>query len=97
MPLLYPYAYIICYDLYQPFGLYEPFFEELKRSYRWWRYMNSTWVVLRYEALVELAPKLRLLIFEGDRLLIQPAKGPSDGWLPKDAWEWLKENVPNEW
>lgn len=97
MPLPTPYAYIVCYDLKQPVEKYRRFFDELKRSHRWWHYLTSTWIVMRYEALAELGPKLRPLIFQGDRLLIQPAKGPSDGWLPKEAWEWLQKNVPREW
>jgi hypothetical protein len=92
-----PYAYIISYDLKQPANQYKPFFEELKRSPYWWHYLTSTWIILRYETLVELAPKLRPLIFKNDRLLIQPAKGPSDGWLPKEAWDWLRQYVPREW
>lgn len=97
MPLMTPFAYIVCYDLKQPAAQYKLFFDELKRSHLWWHYLTSTWIVLRYEALAELGPKLRPLIYQGDFLLIQPAKGPSDGWLPKEAWEWLQKNVPREW
>ena len=97
MPLQRPFAYIVCYDLKESIEKYKPFFDELKRSHQWWHFLTSTWIVLRYEALIELAPKLRPLIFQNDRLLIQPAKGPSDGWLPKDAWEWLEKNLPREW
>jgi hypothetical protein len=97
MSLNTPFAYIVSYDLNQSATKYNALFEELKRSHRWWHYLNSTWIVLRYEALAEFGPKLRPLIFQGDRLLIQPAKGPSDGWLPKEAWEWLQHNVPREW
>jgi hypothetical protein len=53
--------------------------------------------VLRYETLAELGPKLRPLIFQPDRLLIMPAKGPADGWLAPDAWKWVDTNVPREW
>lgn len=97
MPLQYPYPYIISYDLKLPPLSYGKFFDELKSSYKWWHFLNSTWIVLRYEALIELSPKLRSLIYQNDRLLILPAKGPGDGWLPKEAWSWISENVPNEW
>jgi hypothetical protein len=53
--------------------------------------------VLRYETLAELGPKLRPLIFQPDRLLIMPAKGPADGWLAPDPWKWVDTNVPREW
>lgn len=97
MPLQTPYPYIICYDLKELPIRYGPFFDELKRSDRWWHFLTSTWIVFRYEALVELAPKLRPLIFANDRLLIMPAKGPADGWLTKDAWDWINSQLPREW
>lgn len=97
MPLPSPYAYIVTYDLQQPANQYKLLFDELQRSQTWWHYLNSTWIVVRYETLAELGSKLRSLIYQDDRLLIQPAKGPSDGWLPGDAWEWLQRNLPREW
>ena len=92
-----PYAYLVSYDLAEQAQKYEPLFDELKKSVGWWHYMNSTWIVLRYETLAELAPKLRSLIFQNDRLLIMPAKGPADGWLQKDAWDWINANTPRLW
>lgn len=97
MPLETPYPYIVSYDLNEPVEKYEPFFNELKNSTYWWHYLNSTWIVIRYDALAELGPKLRRLIFTNDRLLVMPAKGPADGWLPKDAWDWINVRVPREW
>ena len=97
MPLPTPYAYLVSYQLTQPADKYELLFAELKRSHLWWHYLTSTWLVLRYEALAELGPKLRPLIFQPDRLLIMPAKGPADGWLTKEAWDWINRNVPTEW
>ncbi len=97
MPLPTPFAYIVTYDLEQPVEKYAPFFEELRRSYKWSHYIKNTWIVLRYDTLVELGSKLRSSIFQSDRLLIMPAKGPAEGWLPQDAWQWIREKVPNEW
>ncbi len=97
MPLASPYAYIVCYDLKQPVYRYKPLFDELQRSYKWWHFLTATWIVLRYETLVELQNKLIPLVFQNDRLLIVPAKGPAGGWLPQDAWTWINTNVPKEW
>lgn len=97
MPLQTPYAYLVSYDLKSPVESYEPFFNELKQSVNWWHQLNATWTVVRYESLVELAPKLRGLILTNDRILVMPAKGPAEGWLPKDAWDWINTNVPREW
>ena len=92
-----PFAYIIAIDFNTPEGNYLPLYTELAKSHRWWRYLKSTWIVARYGTLVELGPKLRPLIYANDRLLIMPAYGPADGWLPKDAWDWITANVPRAW
>ena len=97
MPLPKPYPYIVCFDLKEQPIKYEPFFDELKRSAHWCHYITSTWIIFRNESLVELGPKLRPLIFVNDRLLIMPAKGPADGWLPKEAWDWINSKLPREW
>src|SRR5436309_10788678 len=97
MPLARPFAYIVCYELKGLPSLHQPLMEELKASYAWWHYLQSTWIILRYETLVELQPKLLRMISQPDRLLIMPAKGPAAGWLSKDAWTWIEKNVPREW
>lgn len=97
MPLQTPCAYLVSYDLRELPERYGPLFTELKKSTYWWHYVNSTWIVIRYETLSELAPTLRKLIFTNDRLLVMPAKGPADGWLPKEAWDWIHTRVPREW
>ena len=94
MSLQTPCAYLVSYDLRQPVEKYEPFFSELKNSINWWHYLDSTWIVVRYDTLADLAPKLRPLIFNTDRLIIMPAKGPADGWLPSSAWQWITARVP---
>ena len=97
MPLPLPYAYLVCLDFNTPEGNYAPLLGEVTKSFAWWRYLKNTWIVLRYETLVELQAKLVPLIFVNDRLLIVPAKGPAAGYLPADAWKWINEKVPREW
>lgn len=92
-----PFAYMVSYDLKQPAYRYTPLFDELKRSDKWAHHLTSTWIVLRRELLADLGAKLTPLIFQGDLLLITPAKGPAQGWMPMDAWTWIGENVPQEW
>ena len=97
MPLKTPFAYIVSYDLKQAESYYTPLYQELQRSDKWCHYLPALWIVLRKDALVELRPKLTSLIFQGDALLIMPAKGPADGWMTKEAWDWINANVPKEW
>jgi hypothetical protein len=98
-PPKYQWAYIVSYDL-NAWGdgfNYMPFFTELQNSLNWWHYLTFTWIVVRNEVLVEFAPLLRSKMHSKDRLLILPAKGPADGWLPEEAYQWIRERVKNEW
>lgn len=97
MPLPFPCAYIVVHEPSQPVQKYQPLYAELQNSFKWARYMANTWIVLRYDALFEMHSKIIPLIFNTDRLLIMPAKGPGAGWLPQEAWNWIDENVPKEW
>jgi hypothetical protein len=97
VPLPIPYAYVVCLDLKTPGGNYIPLYMALQGSFKWFHHVSATWIVLRYETLDELQRLLVPLIFADDRLLILPAKGPAGGWLPKEAWDWIRQNVPNAW
>lgn len=90
-----PQAYIVSYQLHAFSWNYKKLFEELQRSVGWMHYIDKTWIVIRPESLQELSSILRPLIYQGDLLLIMPAKGPAAGMLPKDAWDWIATNVPN--
>jgi hypothetical protein len=92
-----PAAYMVSYDLKSEASQYAPLFDELKRSHAWWHYLESTWIVVRYDPMVDFANKIVPLIYQPDRLVIMPAKGPALGWLPTEAWNWIAANVPREW
>lgn len=97
MPLGTPYAYLIVLDLKTPNVDYGRLSSALQASLKWWHYMPTVWIVLRYETLTELHSVLVPLIFTNDRMLILPAKRPAGGWLPAEAWTWINQNLPAEW
>lgn len=97
MPLPSAYAYLVILDAQTPGVDYSRFVAEMQRSVDWWHYLSNTWIVLRRDTLVEMQNVLVPLIGTQDRLLIVPAKGPSVGWLPQDAWTWLNAHVPRDW
>jgi hypothetical protein len=95
--LPHPYAYVICFALHGPPSAYRDFFEELQECDAWMHYVQNAWIVLSRRPLMDLAKNLRGKIRTGDWLMVMPAKGPVDGWLPKEAWEWINKHVPREW
>ena len=92
------YAYMVCYKLSWPEENYVNLIAELKdQSFRWMHFIPNVWFVLRRETLVDLAALLRACILASDWLIVMPAKGPADGILPVEGWNWIKEFIPREW
>jgi len=84
---------LITYDLKEPKQQYANFFAEFQKTTKWWHYLESTWLVY-----TELTPKqwsdtLVPKIYDKDYLLIIEVTPSYYGWLPKDAWAWIKENL----
>lgn len=85
--------YLITYDLKNtPLSAYAPLHDEIKGiSGSWWHYLESTWVIKGTSMSADaISNKLLPHIRQGDRLLvIKIDTVDKQGWLPKDAWNWL--------
>ncbi len=85
--------YLITYDLKNtPISSYAPLHDEIKKvSNYWWHYLESTWIVKNTNLSADdISSKLLPYIKQGDRLLvIKIDTSNKQGWLPKDAWDWL--------
>ena len=90
-------AYVVAFSLSGPPEAYADFIQELMECDGWFNYIPGFWIVLTRKTLVEFAGILRAKIRTSDWLVVMPAKGPADGWLPKAGWEWLQKHVPKEW
>ena len=87
--------YVVSYDLTKPGKDYMGLIEQLKYSPRWWHYLESTWLIATQESPSELFNRLAAHLDRNDRLLIIEAGNGIGGWLPKDAWEWISQEIPN--
>lgn len=90
-------AYVVAFSLNGPEEAYSDFIGELRECDGWFNYIPGFWIVLTRRTLVDLAVSLRAKIRTTDWLVVMPAKGPVNGWLPKAGWVWISEYVPNEW
>lgn len=68
--------------------------EELKRSYKWWHYLESTWLIMTTESADELWDRIQPHCHKHDYALVIEVRNNSQGWLPAAAWQWINENVP---
>ena len=91
------FAYIVAFRFTGPITAYGDFYGELKGYDAWFSYTPNLWIVLARVPLVDVAASLRSRIRTTDWLMVMPAKGPVDGWLPEPAWQWLNNNLKREW
>ncbi len=86
-------AYSINYDLKAPGRDYSGLFEAIKQSPKWWHFLDSTWIVVTEENVGQVWERLAPHIDRNDYLLVIEVRATSQGWLPKEAWDWIYANV----
>jgi len=86
-------VYVVSYDLRKPGKDYKGLSDELQRSPGWWHYLDSTWLIVTSESAAELYNRLIPHLDEGDSILVIQAGSDRQGWLPKDAWTWIQQNL----
>jgi|SRR6266446_10830629 len=91
------FAYIIAYRFTGPPMAYEDFYATIKNYDAWFNYTPNLWIVLTKIPMATVADSLRSKIRTADWLIVMPAKGPVDGWLPEQAWKWVNDNLKREW
>ena len=86
-------AFSISYDLKVPGRDYTSLYKALTRSGKWWHYLDSTWIVITNESTQQIWQRLAPHIDKNDYMLIIEIVNNVQGWLPKDAWDWINANV----
>lgn len=87
-------VYIVTYDLKAPNRDYNGLYEELKKSPKWWHYLQSSWLIQTSETPDQIWNRIHMHIDANDYALIIEVRDNCQGWLPKDAWDWIHTNVP---
>ena len=85
--------YAINYDLKQPGRDYESLYDAIKSCGAWWHYLESTWIVDTSLDAQEIWDKIGIHCDSNDRVLVISLSSRKQGWLPKDAWEWINDRL----
>jgi len=88
-------VYVVSYDLKKPGKNYVGLTEQLQFFPGWWHYLGSTWLISTSESATELYNRLAPHLDKNDSILIIEAGKHIQGWLPKDAWEWIQKSIPD--
>jgi hypothetical protein len=71
---------------------YSQFFDTIKSNcQQWWHYFNTTWIVTTHLSADQFAKLLYPYMLTDDRLLVVKLQKDYQGWLEKDAWDWLND------
>jgi hypothetical protein len=89
MPLI-----LVTYDLKTPGKNYQPLFDAIKAVSSFWsHYLTNTWVIQTNWNVDPLGKHLIQFITTNDRLMAIEVTGIGQGWLPLDAWEWIRKHT----
>ncbi len=81
--------YSIHYDLKKPGQNYDALHEAIKNCGAWWHYLDSTWLVDTNLNANGIWNNLSPHIDKNDFFLVIGVTNDYQGWLPKDAWDWI--------
>lgn len=81
--------YAINYDLKKPGRNYEDLHVAIKSCGAWWHYLGSTWLVDTSLTAEGIWQRLAPHVDQNDRVLVIGVTGDYQGWLTKEAWDWI--------
>jgi hypothetical protein len=83
---------LITYELKNKLKDYSSFFEAVKNNaHQWWHFLPYVYIVATSYSANEYANFLLPHIQRADNLLVVRITAEHQGWLPKDAWDWLND------
>lgn len=85
--------YAINYDLKRPGQNYEELYQAIKGCGVWWHYLGSTWLVDTSLTASGIWDSISPHVDKNDSVLIIGVTRDYTGWLPPDAWEWIKDRA----
>lgn len=60
----------------------------------WWHYLNSVYILISSYDADTLTNDIRPHLSSGRYMVIKITKSNYQGYLSKDAWDWIRDNVP---
>lgn len=86
---------IVSYDLDAATN-HAPLFEALKQQGTWWHYLTSTWLISTTKTPEQVYNALVPSMVQSDRILVFELGKAYNGWLPREAWDWIQQQQTRE-
>jgi hypothetical protein len=90
--------FVVSYTL-NPSRVNEQLTEELMKSTYWMHYIDDSWIIATNDNIDQLYKRLKPFFQDNDLFFIVEIRQQSTyrGWLPQDAWDWLKKAFEKGW
>lgn len=86
-------VYCISYDLNRAGQDYSGLYQKIKECGTWWHYLDSTWLLSSSKTAQQIYNHVKGSIDNNDRILIIKVTNEYQGYLTKEAWEWIRKHV----
>ena len=87
-------VHLVTYQLNNNERDYSQLFVAIRgNALQWWHYLPHVWIVSTPMNADQFARTLIPFIERGDRLLVKRLAREHQGWLPKEAWDWLEDKT----
>lgn len=87
-------AILIGYDLKQPGQEYEKLHKKIEELGAWWHYLDSTYIVVCAKTPQQVFDHIQPALDSSSSVLVLNVSNDAyAGWLPEDAWEWIRKNI----
>ena len=83
-------VYLVAFNLRKRRHNYDMFFATLQVD-NWFNFFDNAWLISTDKTGQQLADRLNMYITTEDYLLVIRVTADYHGWLPQEAWDWLKE------
>jgi hypothetical protein len=85
---------LVAYQLKTVGKDYAPFHDTVQKTANGWcHYIDNVWIVNTHLTAHQFAEKLYPHMTKDDWLLVTRISAEYQGWLPKDAWDWLNTQI----
>jgi hypothetical protein len=72
---------------------YTQFYEAIKLQGAWWHYIATTWLVDTNNTPQQVSDAIQPFLAPQDFLLVTEMGKTYQGWLPKEAWDWINSRI----
>lgn len=88
-------AYLLTFDIHYLKFNYRVIHDKITKFSEvtdWFHFMESSYILISKSPASVLGEKIRNVIPEHRFLIVEIDLRERDGWLPKEAWEWIAKN-----